>query len=129
MAEAPEHLQRDNVQATRKALDSSVKGRKGAAKSATHNRTRHGYTEESRAKELAQAEAKAEQTGKKVALDALRGLYVELRKRMPTLPAPGIMLRCKGGTPAMRKALQMEKAGLLDTDILQMISAALHPPP
>ena len=126
MAEAPEHLQRDNVQATRKALDSSKKGRKGAAKS---NLTRHGYTEESRAEKLAQAEAKAEQTGKGVPLDALRGLYVELRKRMPTLPAPGIMLRCKGGTPAMRKALQMEKAGLLDTDILQMISAALHPPP
>ena len=90
----------------------------------------NGRTEESRAEELAQAAAKAEQTGMRPLQANLRGLYVHvaLRSRMKSLPA-GKTLRYKGADDAKRwKALQMEKAGSLETDILLVFSAELHAP-
>ena len=89
----------------------------------------YGRTEESRAEELAQAAAKAEQTGMRPLQANLRGLYVHvaLRSRMKSLPA-GKTLRYKGTDAKMWKALQMEKAGSLETDILLVFSAELHAP-
>lgn len=97
------------------------------ALSSTSDRGVYGRTEESRAEELAQAAAKAEQTGMRPLQANLRGLYVALRSRMKSLPA-GKTLRYKGADAKMWKALQMEKAGSLETDILLVFSAELHAP-